>query len=63
MTKKEIESVFDWLEKNINKHGFYFFKLVDCNQITAYWLIDKKPFAQFYIKPILKIIEEENKGE
>ena len=36
MTKKEIESVFDWLEKNINKHGFYFFKLVDCNQITAY---------------------------
>lgn len=58
MNKEELNKVFDWLEENINKQGFYYFRMSEVNQITAYWRIDKKPFAQFYIKPILKLIKE-----
>lgn len=61
MRKDQINKVFEWLEENMNKHDFYYFKMQDVNQITAYWKIDNKPFAQFYVKPILKIIEESNK--
>lgn len=58
MNKDELNKVFDWLEENMNRQGFYYFKMKDDNQITAYWKVDNKPFAQFYIKPILKLIEE-----
>lgn len=57
MNKKELNKVFEWLEENINYHCWYDFKLVDRNQITAYWRDTKKPFAQFYIKPILEIVK------
>lgn len=61
MNKKIINKVFEWLEENMNQNNFYYFKMKDVNQITAYWKTDNKPFAQFYIKPILKIIEENDK--
>ena len=57
MNKEELNMVFEWLEKNVNKQGFYYFKMCDCNQITAYWKVDDKPFAQFYVKPILKLLK------
>ena len=59
MTKEEIEKVFDWLEENMNKECLFDLKMVDSNQITAYWKVDNKPFAQFYINSILKIIKED----
>lgn len=58
MSKEEINKVFNWLEENMNKQCFYYFKMTDRNQITAYWEVDNKPFAQFYINQILKLIEE-----
>ena len=58
MNKEELNKVFDWLEENMNRQGFYYFKMQDGNQITAYWKIDNRPFAQFYVKPILKLIKD-----
>ena len=61
MNKEEINKVFEWLEKNANKDDFFYFRIQNVNQITAYWKKDNKPFAQFYVKPILKLIEESDK--
>lgn len=58
MNRDELNKIFNWLEKNMNKQNFYYFKMNEANQITAYWKVDNKPFAQFYIKPILKLIKE-----
>ena len=57
MNREEINSIFDWLEENINKQNWYYFKLTDRNQITAYWKENDKTFAQFYTNRILELIE------
>lgn len=59
MTREELEKVFDWLEKNMNKQNYFEFVLTDRNQITAYWKNTRDGFAQFYIKPILELIKED----
>ena len=59
MTKEELEKVFDWLEKNMNKQNYFEFVLTERNQITAYWKNTGDGFAQFYIKPILELIKGE----
>ena len=62
MTKGDLLQVFDWLEANMNKNKLLYFKLLDNNQIGAYFKVDNRHFADFYINIILKIIEE-NKNE
>lgn len=59
MNREEINMIFDWLEENVNKQNWYYFKLTDGNQITAYWKESDKTFAQFYVKSILKCVESE----
>ena len=59
MTEKELKDVFKWLETNMNKQNLFYFKLTDGNQISAYWKVDNKPAATFYIKRIIKILKEE----
>lgn len=59
MTKEELEKVFDWLEKNMNKQNYFEFVLTERNQITAYWKNTRDGFAQFYIKSILELIKGE----
>lgn len=58
MAREEIGKVFDWLEKEMNKKCLFDFKLEDRNQITAYFSGTKERFCQFYIKPILKIVNK-----
>ena len=57
MTKEELLKVFEWLEANMNKDKLSYFKLLDNNQIGAYFKIDNKHFADFYIKVILNVIK------
>ena len=59
MNKEMINKVFDWLEKEVNSKGYYEFILEDRNQITAYWKDTYNRFAQFYIKPIIEILEND----
>ena len=59
MNREEINMIFDWLEENVNKQNWYYFKLTDGNQITAYWKESDKIFAQFYTNRILELIEGE----
>lgn len=62
MTKEELLKIFDYLEENVNQHKLLYFKLLDNNQIGAYFKIDNHHFADFYINPILKVIRGENNG-
>ena len=59
MTREELNKVFDWLEENMNKTGWLEFKVTADNNITAYIKGNKKTFANFYTKQILKIINGE----
>lgn len=59
MIKEELEKVFNFLEKEMNKQGLFYFKLIDENNITAFFKETNKPFAQFYVKSILKCMESE----
>lgn len=59
MIKEELEKVFNFLEKEMNKQGLFCFRLTDKNNITAFFKETKKPFAQFYVKSILKCVESE----
>lgn len=58
MKREELNKVFEWLEEHINYNCLFDLKLSDNNQITAYWRNDNKPFAQFYIKQVLRIIKD-----
>ena len=57
MTKEELLQVFEWLEANMNKDKLLYFKLLNNNQIGAYFKIDNKHFADFYINVILSVIK------
>lgn len=59
MTREELNKVFDWLEENMNKTGWLEFKVTADNNITAYIKGNKKTFANFYTKQVLKIINNE----
>jgi len=59
MTREELNKVFDWLEENMNKNDWLEFKVTADNNITAYIKGNKKTFANFYTKQILKIINGE----
>lgn len=63
MTKEELEKVFNFLEKEMNKQGLFYFKLTDTNEITAYWIHDCKSFARFDISKISEIVGYEVKDE
>ncbi|MCI9434061.1 MAG: hypothetical protein HFI86_02130 [Bacilli bacterium] len=58
MSKEEILEIFDWLEINMNKNKLLYFKLLDNNQIGAYFKTNNYHFADFYINAIRKVIEE-----
>lgn len=62
MSQEEINKVFNYLEKEMNKHNYFYF-LLKGNEIYAYWKSDKTLFATFYPSKILDVIEyeEENK--
>ena len=61
MTIEQLKEIFAWLEKEMNKQTLFYFKLIDENQIMAYYKSSGKPFATFYINQIIKVIEEEKK--
>ena len=54
----DLNKVFEWLEKNINKQGLYYFRLTSHNQISAYLKCDDSLFAQFFVSRILDFIKE-----
>lgn len=58
MNKEELDKVFEWLEEKVNCNCLFDLRLSDKNQITAYWRTDNKPFAQFYINQVLKILKD-----
>lgn len=58
MSIEELEKVFEWLEKNINKQGIFYFKLTSHNQISAYLKCDDSLFAQFFVSRILDFVKE-----
>ena len=58
MSIEELEKVFEWLEKNINKQGLYHFRLTSHNQISAYLKCDDSLFAQFFVSRILEFVKE-----
>lgn len=62
MTREEINKVFDYLEKEMNKHNYFFFLLKE-NEIYAYWKRDKQLFATFYPDKILDVIEDEEENK
>ena len=57
MTKEELFKIFEWLETNMNKDKLLYFKLLDKNQIGAYFEVNNKHFADFYINVILSIVK------
>ena len=61
MAIEQLKEIFAWLEKEMNKQTLFYFKLIDENQIMAYYKSSGKPFATFYINQIIKVIEEEKK--
>ena len=58
MTKNELLKIFDWLEENMNKKELLYFKLLDKNQIGAYFKDNNRHFADFYINVVLNIIKD-----
>ena len=62
MTREEINKVFDYLEKEMNKHNYFYFLLKD-DLILAYWKSDNTSFATFYPDKILKVIEDEEENK
>lgn len=59
MTKEELEKVLNFLEKEMNKQGLFYFRFTHKNNIMAFFKETKKPFAQFYVKSILKCMGSE----
>ena len=59
MTKEELNKAFNFLEKEMNKQGLFYFRLTHKNNIMAFFKETKKPFAQFYVKSILKCMGSE----
>lgn len=57
MTEDELFEIFNWLEENMNENKLLYFKLLDKNQIGAYFKSNNQHFADFYISIILKIIK------
>ncbi len=57
MSKEELLKIFEWLEENMNVDDLLYFKLLDKNQIGAYFKSDNRHFADFYINVISKIIK------
>ena len=57
MNKEELFKIFDWLEENANQNKLLYFKLLDNNQIGAYFKTDNTHFADFYISSIRKAME------
>lgn len=60
MTKEQLDIIFEFLEKEMNKKGLFYFKY-DSSNITAHFKDNNKTFAQFYPKQILKIINGDDK--
>ena len=59
MTREELNKVFDWLEENVNKTGWLEFRVTATDCITAYIKSNKRLFANFYARQILRVIDSE----
>lgn len=59
MSIEELEKVFEWLEKNMNKQGIFNLRLTSYNQISAFLKCDDSLFAQFYVRDIFEFIKED----
>lgn len=57
MSIEELEKVFEWLEKNMNKQGIFNFRLTSHNQISAFLKCDDSLFAQFYVRNLFEFIK------
>ena len=55
MTKEQLDKIFEYLEKEANKQGLFYFTFEGGN-VNAKFKSNNKTFAQFYPKQILKII-------
>ncbi len=58
MSIEELKTIFEWLEKNINHQGIFYFRLTSHNQISAYLKCDDSLFAQFFVSRILDFVKE-----
>lgn len=58
MSIEELEKVFEWLEKNMNKQGMFNLRLTAYNQIGAFFKCDDSLFAQFYVLNLFEFIKE-----
>ena len=57
MSIEELNKVFDWLEKEMNKQKLFDFKY-NSSQITVYFKDTNKIFAQVYPNKVLEIIKK-----
>ena len=56
MTKEEMLSVFELLEKEFNKDKIFYFTLDGGNQIGMHLKTNNKRIAQFYVEQLIKVI-------
>lgn len=57
MSIEELEKVFEWLEKNMNKQKIFNLRLTSYNEISAFFKCDDSLFAQFYVLNLFELIE------
>lgn len=56
MTEFELRVIFYFLHNEFNKNNLFYFKLLDMNNIGAYFKDTNKLFATFYVKRLWKHI-------
>lgn len=56
MTKEEMLSIFELLEREFNKTKIFYFKLDNGNQIGMHLKTNNKRIAQFYVEQLIKVI-------
>lgn len=57
MTEEQLITIFKYLKDNFNYNNKLYFKLIDNNQIGAYFIHNNKHIAGFYISVIVQEID------
>lgn len=57
MTEVELRAIFAFLNHEFNKDNLLYFKLLDANNVGAYFRNTNKLFATFYLNRLKKYIE------
>lgn len=51
-------STIEFLNKEMNKEKLLYFKQINDNEIKAYFKVDDKAFATFYIDKVREVIND-----